>query len=79
MTTQPVERTPAAVIEDLQFLADHGAGATEAAHRTGYASAKSLDKFLRRHDQVPLVNQLTRQEPLPIGHHGPTRHLRSAS
>jgi hypothetical protein len=79
MSAQPVEeRTPVAVIEDLAFLADHGVGATEAARRTGFSCVKTLDKWLRRHDQVPLLNQLTRQNYAALTTNGPTRHLRSA-
>lgn len=79
MTAQPVEdRTPAAVIEDLAFLATNQVGATEAARRTGFASVKSLDKWLRRHGQVPLLNQLTRQDYAALRNNGPTRHLRTA-
>jgi len=68
-----------ATIEDLTFLATHGVGASEAAHRTGFTCAKTLDKYLRRQGRSDLANQLARQEPLPIGTQGPTRHLRRVS
>lgn len=69
----------AAVLEDLQFMADHGVGATEAATRTGYRSAKSLDRFIRRHGRHDLARRLARQDPIDLGGRGPTRHLRRAS
>lgn len=79
MTTQRVEpvdeRTPAAVIEDLTFLADHNVGAHEAARRTGFTCVKSLDKWLRRHGQVDLTNRLARQDYWPVSGAGPRRHI----
>ena len=65
-----------AVLEDLTFLAQVGVGATEAAVRTGFANAKTLDKYLRRRGRPDLANELARQEPLTVSTHGPTRHLR---
>jgi hypothetical protein len=69
----------AATLEDLTFLAAVGVGATEAAHRTGFTSAKTLDKYLRRLHQPALANRLAAQDYLPLHNNGPTRHLRRAS
>ena len=55
-----------ALVEDLTFLAEVGTGITEAAHRTGFASADSLDRWLRRHDQAQLVTRLTAREPVAL-------------
>lgn len=68
-----------AIIEDLTFLADHGVGATEAARRCGMTGSDALDRYLRRWGQVPLLNRLTFQDWLPVGHKGPQRSLRRAS
>lgn len=54
------------LLEDLEFLASAGVGITEAAQRTGFATAKNLDKWLRRHGQVGLVNCLSHHEPRPV-------------
>ncbi|CAI9417241.1 hypothetical protein [Nocardioides sp. T2.26MG-1] len=54
------------LLEDLEFLAAHGVGASEAARRTGMRTAKNLDKWLRRHGQPELANRLHRQEPLAL-------------
>lgn len=83
MTTQAEWRQghadrAAALIEDLTFLAGHGVGATEAAARTGFTSAKALDKYLRRHQQPTLTNQLFHQDPLPTGHRQATRFRRAS-
>lgn len=53
------------VLEDLTFLADTGVGYTEAARRTGFTSAHSLDKYLRRHRQTELIGRLMRHEYWP--------------
>jgi len=57
---------PSDLIEDLAFLAAHGIGGHEAARRVGMTSAKTLDKWLRRHNRADLANQLHRQEPLSL-------------
>lgn len=59
---KPVNET----VEDLDFLATVGVGITEAAQRTGFESAKNLDKWLRRHDQAHLIGRLVRHEPRPV-------------
>lgn len=55
--------TPA-LLEDLEFLAQHGVGLTEAATRShGISSRRHLDKWLRRQGQLDLLHQLTDNEP----------------
>ena len=80
MSAQQAERhlDHAATLEDLTFLANVGVGATEAARRTGF-TRDGLDRWLRRHHQVPLLNQLTRQDYASLRPNGPTRHLRRVS
>lgn len=68
MTSRLIDH--AAVLEDLTFLATAGVGVSEAAARTGFGTAHNLDRYLRRHAQVPLLNRLTAQDPIPIGHPG---------
>lgn len=48
-------------IEDLEFMARHGAGLEEAASRTGFTSARALTRFLHRHHRHDLYARL--QEP----------------
>lgn len=64
--TAPRHDDHTAVLEDLTFLADHGVGADEAAHRTGFSSAKSLDKYLRRLGRGDLAVRLAHQNPTAL-------------
>lgn len=48
-------------IEDLEFMAMHGAGLDEAASRAGFTSAQALTRFLHRHHLHDLNTRL--QEP----------------
>lgn len=79
MPRRPKDDTPAALIEDLEFLADVGVGASEAARRTGFTNAKSLDTYLRRRNRVDLMQRLAAQDYQPMTNRGPTRNLGRAS
>lgn len=59
---RPLEAT----IEDLTWLADSGVGLTEAAERTGFRTAKNLDKWMRRHHLEPLIARLVAHEPCTL-------------
>lgn len=52
----------AAMLEDLAFLADTHVGLAEAAARTGFTSRSNLDKWLRNHGQLNLLNRLIGHE-----------------
>jgi hypothetical protein len=77
VTITPDDRAQA-LLEDLTFLAQTGAGASEAARRTGFNHVKTLDKYLRRHGRGDLMQRLVAQDYWPIGH-PPTRGIRRAS
>lgn len=49
----------AAVIEDAEWIAQHGGGIEEAARRLDFSNGDMLDKYLRRRDRPDLVRRLT--------------------
>ena len=51
------------VIEDLEFLDGSLVGATDAAQRTGFASAEAMEKWLERHERRDLWTRLARRDP----------------
>lgn len=51
-----------AMLEDLTFFADNGAGLDEAAWRLGM-KADTLDRALRRHGQLELLARLRSADP----------------
>lgn len=65
------------VLEDLAFLDSTGVGATEAASRTGFASAEALEKWLTRQGHYSLWQKFKHREAPGI-HHYPTQRKRRA-
>lgn len=61
-------------IEDLEFMARHGAGLEEAASRAGFTSARAVTRFLHRHHRHDLYARL--QEPAPARLRVAVRHGR---
>lgn len=55
MSSGPLART-AALIEDVEFLLDHGAGWQEVLQRTGYEH-KSLERLLARQGHQTMITQ----------------------
>lgn len=62
MTTSPAEY-PDAAIENLEFLADHGTAAPEAARRTGFTTASNLERWLTRQRRYDIWARLKRNGP----------------
>ncbi|WP_263121151.1 hypothetical protein [Cellulomonas sp. RIT-PI-Y] len=52
----------AAVVEDCEFMAQHGETLTGAAHRLGYATRDSLERTLWRANRYDLVTRLKAPE-----------------
>lgn len=58
-------RDPEATMEDLEFLSqDPRVGITEAAQRTGFTAARTLEDWLRRHGRVDLYATFSEREPV---------------
>lgn len=57
-------------LEDLSWLDQSGVGATEAAARSGFASAEAMEKWLHRHGHYPLWLRLKSRDP--AGTHNPS-------
>lgn len=55
-----------ALIEDATFIADTGAGLTEAARRLGFTNAATLERYLHRLHQYTLAARLRANDPLPV-------------
>lgn len=60
--TRPPTTGPrtAAVIEDAEFLANHGVPLADAAPRLGYKTAKDLERTLHRAGRYDIVTRLKR-------------------
>lgn len=55
-------------IEDLAWLAHHGAGLTEAAQRCGWTKPETLDAWLRRNNAHATLQALLANEPRDWNH-----------
>lgn len=56
-------KAAADILEDLEWLDSTGVGATEAAERTDFRSAESMEQWLYRHDHYDLWKRLKGRDP----------------